>query len=99
MRTLAALALTVALAGCSAERLTGTAAQDAVRQHQAMDVAPRDLPLMLLDGKEISEADARALDAATISSVEVLKGAAAAKLYGERGARGVVLITSRSASR
>ncbi|MEX2177741.1 MAG: TonB-dependent receptor plug domain-containing protein [Gemmatimonadaceae bacterium] len=98
MRTLVVIAAAIMLSACSGERLTGPAAQEAVRQHQAsMDVTD-DMPLVLLDGRAIRMAEARSLDPSTIGSVEVVKGAAAASRYGDRATRGVILITSKSAS-
>jgi TonB-dependent SusC/RagA subfamily outer membrane receptor len=52
-------------------------------------------PLYLLDGKEISAAEMQALAPDAIESVEVLKGAAATAKHGDRGANGVVTITTK----
>lgn len=43
-------------------------------------------------------AAARGLAPASIASIAVVKGAAATTVYGERGNRGVILITSKSTS-
>jgi bla regulator protein blaR1 len=50
-------------------------------------------PLLIIDGVIVTgKVD---LDPALITSIEVVKGAAAARLYGERGKNGVILITTR----
>lgn len=49
---------------------------------------------MVIDGV-IQASDAQDLEALDIESIEVLKGAAAAELYGERGANGVIQITTK----
>lgn len=50
-------------------------------------------PLVLLDGVEID--DISVINPNDVASVEVLKDAAAAAVYGSRGACGVVLITTK----
>lgn len=51
-------------------------------------------PLVLLDGMEID--DISVINPNDVASVEVLKDAAAAAVYGSRGACGVVLITTKN---
>jgi Ca-activated chloride channel family protein len=53
-------------------------------------------PLYVIDGVEVSGAANLRLDPADIAQVEVVKGAAAASLYGARGANGVIQITTHS---
>ncbi len=53
-------------------------------------------PLYILDGKVITATQAKAIDANTIESVDVLKGDDAIKKYGEKGKNGVVVITLKS---
>lgn len=55
-------------------------------------------PLYYVDGKEISKGDMNNISPNTISSVNVLKGASAAKKYGEKGKEGVVEINLKSTS-
>ncbi|MGV3763381.1 M56 family metallopeptidase [Parapedobacter sp.] len=56
-----------------------------------------DAPLVILDGLELKKGfDMKTLDADAIASISVLKDAAATALYGNRGARGVVLITTKT---
>ncbi|MGS2761513.1 SusC/RagA family TonB-linked outer membrane protein [Sinomicrobium sp. M5D2P9] len=53
-------------------------------------------PLILIDGIESSTTDMARLQPDDIDSFSVLKDAAAAAIYGARGANGVVLITTKS---
>ncbi len=52
-------------------------------------------PLIILDGKEITKKEMEDLDADTIKSIDVLKGAKAIKKYGKKAKDGVVVITSK----
>lgn len=54
---------------------------------------PRE-PLYIVDGVVVLSL--ASVDAKDIESVEVLKGTAAASLYGTRAVRGVVIVTTRS---
>ena len=92
------VALALLLTACASDRLTGVAAESAARQYQAQLVAPSEEPLFFLNGKEITAEAARRLAPASIASIEVVKGAAASTVYGERGSRGVILITSKATS-
>jgi TonB-dependent SusC/RagA subfamily outer membrane receptor len=51
--------------------------------------------LYMIDGKHATEAEIKALDPASIESVNVLKDAAATKLYGEKGKNGVIEIKTK----
>lgn len=53
-------------------------------------------PLILLNGVEISAGDLNNLPAETIESFTVLKDASATAIYGNRGANGVMLVTTKS---
>ncbi len=53
-------------------------------------------PLYIIDGLPMSGAGTDFLNAADIQSIEVLKDAASAAIYGARGANGVVLITTKT---
>lgn len=53
-------------------------------------------PLILLDGVEISASDLNRIPAESIESFSVLKDASATAIYGNRGANGVMLITTKS---
>lgn len=52
-------------------------------------------PLVVVDGYPIP-GDLASLNAADIASVEVLKDAASASIYGSRGSNGVILVTTKS---
>ncbi|WP_299526392.1 SusC/RagA family TonB-linked outer membrane protein [Winogradskyella sp.] len=56
-------------------------------------------PLFLLDGVPINEDNFRSLNPNDIASVDILKDAGATAIYGNRGANGVILITTRQGSR
>ncbi len=53
-------------------------------------------PLYIIDGLPMSGSGTDFLNAADIQSIEVLKDAASAAIYGARGANGVVLITTKT---
>jgi hypothetical protein len=47
-----------------------------------------------LDGKEITKAQLKEINPATLESIQILKGEKAVERYGEKGRNGVVIITS-----
>ena len=53
-------------------------------------------PLILLDGVEISAGDLNRIPAEGIESFSILKDASATAIYGNRGANGVMLVTTKS---
>ena len=53
-------------------------------------------PLIILDGKIISNDEMDKIDSKTIESIEVLKGNKAWDLYGEKAINGVIIITSKT---
>jgi TonB-linked SusC/RagA family outer membrane protein len=53
-------------------------------------------PLYIIDGLPMSGAGTDFLNASDIESIEILKDAASAAIYGARGANGVVLITTKT---
>lgn len=55
-------------------------------------------PLILLDGVEISSGDLNRIPAESIESFSLLKDASATAIYGNRGANGVMLVTTKSGS-
>lgn len=55
-------------------------------------------PLILLNGVEISSGDLNTIPAETIESFTILKDASATAIYGNRGANGVMLVTTKSGS-
>ncbi len=52
-------------------------------------------PLVVVDGQPFPDAFS-AINSADVASVEVLKDAASAAIYGSRGANGVILVTTKS---
>ena len=55
----------------------------------------RSTPLILLDGVEISSNDLNRIPAESIESFSLLKDASATAIYGNRGANGVMLVTTK----
>ena len=55
-------------------------------------------PLVILDGKVISNEEMNKIDPKTIHSITVLKNIAAMDLYGEKAANGAILITLKAGS-
>ena len=55
----------------------------------------RATPLILLDGIEISASDLNRIPAESIESFSLLKDASATAIYGNRGANGVMLVTTK----
>ncbi|QIX61690.1 hypothetical protein HER32_11070 [Hymenobacter sp. BT18] len=51
--------------------------------------------LILVNGKETTEADLRKISAASIKEMRVLKGTEAEKQYGAKGSKGVVIVTTK----
>lgn len=56
-------------------------------------------PLWVVDGLPLENADIAALNQADIESIEVLKDAASAAIYGVRASKGVILVTTKSAKK
>jgi TonB-dependent SusC/RagA subfamily outer membrane receptor len=70
-----------------------TAATVTIRGAQSITAANR--PLFVIDGVIVAGNGFDHVTAADIETIEILKGAAAFSLYGERGANGVVNITTK----
>jgi len=56
-------------------------------------------PLWVVDGVPLENADIATLNQGDIESIEILKDAASAAIYGVRAAKGVILVTTKSAKR
>lgn len=56
-------------------------------------------PLWVVDGIPLENADIATINQADIESIEVLKDAASSAIYGVRAAKGVILVTTKSAKR
>ncbi|MHA6727609.1 SusC/RagA family TonB-linked outer membrane protein [Chryseobacterium sp. A301] len=54
-------------------------------------------PLWVVDGVPLENADIATLNQGDIESIEILKDAASAAIYGVRAAKGVILVTTKSA--
>src|SRR5690606_34058910 len=53
-------------------------------------------PLIVVDGVPLPDFDLNSINAADIESIDILKDASSAAIYGSRGANGVVLVTTKS---
>ena len=62
----------------------------------AKSVRGGDGPVYVVDGFVVSESEASAIDPEDIESVEILKGASAASVYGFSSSGGVVVITTKN---
>jgi len=76
------------------KNLTGSVASVMVRG--ASTLTGNNVPLYVVDGKIVTSIEG--LNPDDIASMEVLKDAAATALYGERGANGVVVVTTKKGS-
>jgi TonB-linked SusC/RagA family outer membrane protein len=65
-----------------------------IRVRGTRSITASNSPLFVVDGVPI-EGDLRDFDANSIESMEVLKDAASAAVYGSRGANGVILVTTK----
>lgn len=52
-------------------------------------------PLIVVDGMPLSSYDLNMINSADIESIDILKDAASASIYGSRGANGVILVTTK----
>ena len=87
-------------AGVESTALNGKPGQTAtvrVRGAVSLNLVGGDkaLPLYVVDGIPISADDMNAINPSDIESISVLKDAAAAAIYGSRGANGVIVVTTR----
>jgi len=76
--------------------------EDVQEAHVKVDSVPaplenltrgKDKPLVIADGKELSDEQVRRLPPGSIESISVLKGKDAIAVYGKKGVNGVVVIT------
>ena len=84
------------IAGVQVQNISSEAGADAqisVRGISSINAGAN--PLIVVDGQPIPDGLAT-LNMADVASVEVLKDAASAAIYGSRGASGVILITTKS---
>ena len=59
-------------------------------------LGPNEQPLFIVDGVRASQEALNRFTPDQILSIEVIKGPAAAKVYGPDGAKGVIVITTKS---
>ena len=91
-----AFAFAFAVTACGGERLTGIAAEDAARRYQTSAALKTADPLFFVDGKEMTGDLVRALAPESIESIEIVKGPAAIRAYGDRAANGAIVIQTKS---
>ncbi len=73
-------------------------AESTVRIRGGSSLRGSNAPLMVVDGFPVGEAgNLKQINPADIVSIEILKDASAAAIYGSRGANGVILITTKRA--
>jgi TonB-linked SusC/RagA family outer membrane protein len=53
-------------------------------------------PLVVVDGVQLPGYDLNSINSSDIESIEILKDASSASIYGSRGANGVILVTTKS---
>jgi TonB-linked SusC/RagA family outer membrane protein len=87
-------ALAAQMPGVQVQSVTGSpGAALQIRVRGAASVSGSNDPLYIVDGVPVE--DLGDIDPATIQSVDVLKDASAAAIYGARGSNGVVLLTTK----
>jgi len=92
----AAEALNGRLAGVTATTAEGSPdAEVRVRVRGGMSITGDNSPLYIVDGVQV-ENGLSAISPQDIQSIDVLKDAAAAAIYGARGANGVIIITTKT---
>lgn len=78
------------------EKVAGLNVQNSTEFNQAPTLLLRgETPLLVVDGVPYKNMSLRDIPADDIETVDVLKGATAAALYGERGGVGVIMITTK----
>jgi len=85
------------IAGLQVQNLSSEAGADLrlrVRGTSSITASPE--PLVVVDGHPVPEGGLSFVNMADVQSVEVLKDAASAAIYGSRGAGGVMIITTKS---
>lgn len=85
------------LAGVQVQQVGGQPGQAAtIRVRGSGSITASSSPLYVVDGYPLGEQNLNALNPNDIESIEVLKDASAAAIYGSRAANGVVLVTTKS---
>ena len=81
-------------AGVQILNTSGAPGSSAIIRVRGYTYAPGEDPLVIVDGLRVE--DLGYLDPSLIESVQILKDASSAALYGAEGADGVILITTKS---
>src|SRR5690554_2931641 len=85
------------LAGVQIQQVGGQPGQAAtIRVRGSGSITASSAPLYVVDGYPLGEQNLNMVNPNDIESIEVLKDASAAAIYGSRAANGVVLITTKS---
>lgn len=85
------------LAGVQVQQVGGQPGQAAtIRVRGSGSITASSTPLYVVDGYPLGEQNLNAINPNDIESIEVLKDASAAAIYGSRAANGVVLVTTKS---
>lgn len=80
----------------AAERAGGGDSAILTGHAAAAGVTSTETPLVVIDGQRSDATSLRSLDRTRIARVDVLKGALAAKLYGDDGRNGVIVVTTKA---
>jgi TonB-linked SusC/RagA family outer membrane protein len=84
------------LAGVSVQKTDAQAgAEPTIQIRGATSITAGTSPLIVIDGYPVPT-DLSAIDMSDVESIEVLKDAASAAMYGSRGGNGVLLVTTKS---
>lgn len=85
------------LAGVQVQQVGGQPGQPAtIRVRGSGSITASSAPLYVVDGYPLGTQNLNAINPNDIESIEVLKDASAAAIYGSRAANGVVLVTTKS---
>lgn len=85
------------LAGVQVQQVGGQPGQAAtIRVRGSGSITASSAPLYVVDGFPLGDQNLNAINPNDIESIEVLKDASAAAIYGSRAANGVVLVTTKS---
>lgn len=85
------------MAGVQVQQGSGVPGEAAnIRVRGAASISASSSPLYVVDGYPLGDQNLNAINPNDIESIEVLKDASAAAIYGSRAANGVVLVTTKS---
>lgn len=85
------------MAGVQVQQVAGSPGQAAtIRVRGSGSISASSSPLYVVDGYPLGEQNLNSINPSDIESIEVLKDASAAAIYGSRAANGVVLVTTKS---